>query len=146
VLFFIFVKPRDRRIRGLGPEPVGGAPPVSITGTRPTPTLAAQLGPTATPTKAAVLAAFAYWIPEHEAETEEAAAAPVTVLVMGRRNIVSAHEFLKDLNAGRFKSLLKAAEDQAERTGDRFVTGTGGCDVRSMTAAMRLGQRRLSAR
>ena len=52
-------KTRDRRVRGLGPEPVTGA--------RPTPALAAELGPTATPTKAAVLAAFAYWIPEHEA-------------------------------------------------------------------------------
>ena len=49
--------------------------------------VAAELGPTATPTPAAVLAAFAYWIPEHEAETEEEAAEPVTVLVMGRRNI-----------------------------------------------------------
>ena len=73
-------KARDRRLRGLGPEPVGGVPPVSVTGARPTPALAAELGPTATPTTAAVLAAFAYWIPEHEAE-------PVTVLVMGRRNI-----------------------------------------------------------
>ena len=53
----------------------------------PTPALAAELGPTATPTTAAVLAAFAYWIPEHEAETEKASAEPVTVLVMGRRNI-----------------------------------------------------------
>ena len=81
-------KARDRRLRGLGPEPVGGgAPPVSVTGARPTPALAAQLGPTATPTTAAVLAAFAYWIPEHEAETEEESAAePITVLVMGRRN------------------------------------------------------------
>ena len=34
-----------------------------------------------------MLAAFAYWIPEHEAEIEEEAAKPVTVLVMGRRNI-----------------------------------------------------------
>ena len=80
-------KARDRRLRGLGPEPVGGMPPVSVTGARPTPALAAELGPTATPTKAAVLAAFAYWIPEHAEATEEAAAAPVTVLVMGRRNI-----------------------------------------------------------
>ena len=30
-------KARDRRIRGLGPEPVGGVPPVSVTGPRPTP-------------------------------------------------------------------------------------------------------------
>ena len=80
-------KARDRRLRGLGPEPVGRMPPVSVTGARPTPALAAELGPTATPTTAAVLAAFAYWIPEHEAETEEEAAEPVTVLVMGRRNI-----------------------------------------------------------
>ena len=74
-------KARDRRLRGLGPEPVGGVPPVSVIGARPTPALADVLGPTATPTTAAVLAAFAYWIPEHEA------AEPVTVLVMGRRNI-----------------------------------------------------------
>ena len=80
-------KARDRRLRGLGPEPVGRMPPVSVTGARPTPALAAELGSTATPTTAAVLAAFAYWIPEHEAETEEEAAEPVTVLVMGRRNI-----------------------------------------------------------
>ena len=80
-------KARDRPLRGLGPEPVGGAPPVSVTGTRPTPALAAELGPTATPTTAAVLAAFAYWIPEHEAESEAEVAEPVTVLVMGRRNI-----------------------------------------------------------
>ena len=80
-------KARDRPLRGLGPEPVGGLPPVSVTGARPTPALAAELGPTATPTTAAVLAAFAYWIPEHEAEAEEKAAEPVTVLVMGRRNI-----------------------------------------------------------
>ena len=79
-------KARDRRLRGLGPEPVGGVPPVSVTGARPTLALAAELGPTATPTTAAVLAAFAYWIPEHEAETEKEAE-PVTVLVMGRRNI-----------------------------------------------------------
>ena len=64
-------KVRDRRIRGLGPEPVGGVPPVSVTGARPTPILTAELGPTATPTTAAVLAAFAHWIPEHEAETGE---------------------------------------------------------------------------
>ena len=74
-------KARDRRSRGLGPEPVGGMPPVSVTGARPKPALVAELGPTTTPTTAAVLAAFAYWIPEHEA------AKPVTVLVMGRRNI-----------------------------------------------------------
>jgi DNA helicase-4 len=80
-------KARDRPLRGLGPDPVGGVPPVSVTGARPTPALAAELGPTATPTTAAVLAAFAYWIPEHEAETEEEATEPVTVLVMGRRNI-----------------------------------------------------------
>ena len=80
-------KARDRRLRGLGPEPVGGVPPVSVIGARPTPALAAELGPTATPTTAAVLAAFAYWIPEHKAETEEEAVEPVTVLVMGRRNI-----------------------------------------------------------
>ena len=80
-------KARDRRLRGLGPEPVGGVPPVSVIGARPTPALAAELGPTAPPTTAAVLAAFAYWIPEHEAETEEEAAEPITVLVMGRRNI-----------------------------------------------------------
>ena len=77
----------DRPLRGLGPEPVGRMPPVSVTGARSTPALAAELGPTATPTTAAVLAAFAYWIPEHAAETEEEAAEPVTVLVMGRRNI-----------------------------------------------------------
>ena len=47
----------------------------------------AELGPTATPTTAAVLAAFTYWIPEHEAEFEAEVAEPVTVLVMGRRNI-----------------------------------------------------------
>ncbi len=75
-------KARDRRLRGLGPEPVGGVLPVSVIGARPTPALAAELGPTTTPTTAAVLAAFAYWIPEHEAETEEEAAEPVTVLVM----------------------------------------------------------------
>ena len=80
-------KARDRPLRGLGPEPVGGVPPVSVTGARPTLALAAELGPTATPTTAAVLAAFAYWIPEHVAETEEEVAEPVTVLVMGRRNI-----------------------------------------------------------
>ena len=80
-------KARDRRIRGLGPEPVSGVPPVSVTGARPTPVLTAELGPTATPTTAAVLAAFTHWIPEHEAETGEEAAEPVTVLVMGRRNI-----------------------------------------------------------
>ena len=80
-------KARNRRIRGLGPKPVGGVPPVSVIGARSTPALAAELGPTATPTTAAVLAAFAYWIPEHEAETEEAAAEPIRVLVMGRRNI-----------------------------------------------------------
>ena len=80
-------KARDRRLRGLGPEPVGGVPPVSVIGASPTPALAAELGPTATPTTATVLAAFAYWIPEHETETEEEAAEPVTVLVMGRRNI-----------------------------------------------------------
>ena len=80
-------KARNRRIRGLGPEPVGGVPPVSVTWAKPTPALAAELGPTPTPTTAAVLAAFAYWIPEHEATTEAAAAEPVTVLVMGRRNI-----------------------------------------------------------
>ena len=61
-------KARDRPLRGLGPDPVGGVPPVSVTGARPTPALAAELGPTGTPTTAAVLAAFAYWIPEHEAE------------------------------------------------------------------------------
>ena len=49
---------RDRRLR----EPVGGVPPVSVTWARPTPAHAAELGPTATPTTAAVLAAFAYWI------------------------------------------------------------------------------------
>ena len=76
---------RDRQLRGLGPEPVGGVPPVTIIGVRPTPALAAVLGPAATMTTAAVLAAFAYWIPKHETETE--AAEPVTVLVMGRRNI-----------------------------------------------------------
>ena len=80
-------KARGRRLRGLGPEPVGGVPPVSVTGARPTPALAAELGPTATPTTAAVLAAFAYWIPEHAAETEEEVGEPVTVLVMARRNI-----------------------------------------------------------
>jgi len=80
-------KARDRPLRGLGPNPVGGVPPVSVTGARPTPALVAELGPTATPTTAAVLAAFAYWIPEHESETEDEAAEPVTVLVMGRRNI-----------------------------------------------------------
>ncbi len=80
-------KARDRRVRGLGPEPVGGVPPVLVIGTMPTPALAAELGPTATPATAAVLAAFAYWIPEHEAKTEKEAAKPVTVLVMGRRNI-----------------------------------------------------------
>ena len=80
-------KARDRRIRGLGPEPVGGVPPVSVTGARPTPVLTAELGPTATPTTAAVLAAFTHWIPEREAETGEEATEPVTVLVMGRRNI-----------------------------------------------------------
>ena len=80
-------KARDRRIRGLGPEPVGGVPPVSVTWAKPTPALAAELGPTPTPMTAAVLTAFAYWIPEHEAATEAAAAEPVTVLVMGRRNI-----------------------------------------------------------
>ena len=53
-------------------------PPVSVTGARPTPVLTADLGPTATLTTAAVLAAFAHWIPEHEAETGEKAAAPVT--------------------------------------------------------------------
>ena len=37
-------KARDRRIRGLGPEPVGGVPPVSVTGARPTPVLTADLG------------------------------------------------------------------------------------------------------
>ena len=80
-------KARDRRVRDLGPEPVGGVPPVSVAAARPTPALAAELGPTATPTKAAVLAAFTYWIPEHETETGEETAEPVTVLVMGRRNI-----------------------------------------------------------
>ena len=80
-------KARDRPLRGLGPEPVGGLPPVSVSGARLTPALAAELGPTATPTTAAVLAALVYWIPEHEAQTEEKAAEPVTVLVMGRRNI-----------------------------------------------------------
>ena len=78
-------KARDRPLRGLGPEPVGGVPPVSVIGARSTPALGAVLGPAATPTTAAVLAAFAYWKPKHEAETE--AAGPVTVLVMGRRNI-----------------------------------------------------------
>ena len=34
-----------------------------------------------------MLAAFAYWIPEHEAETEAAAGEPISVLVLGRRNI-----------------------------------------------------------
>ena len=48
---------------------------------------AAELGPTATPTTAAVLAAFAYWIPDTSRETEGETAEPVTVLVMGRRNI-----------------------------------------------------------
>ena len=62
-------KARDRRLRGLGPDPVGGVPPVSVTGARPTPALAAELGPTATPTTAAVLADFTYWIPEYHAET-----------------------------------------------------------------------------
>ena len=80
-------KARDRRVRGLGPAPVGGVPPVSVAAARPTPALAAELGPTATPTTAAVLAAFAYWIPEHGAETGEKTVEPVTVLVMGRRNI-----------------------------------------------------------
>ena len=42
-------KARDRRVRGLGPEPVGGVPPVLVIGTMPTPALAAELGPTATP-------------------------------------------------------------------------------------------------
>ena len=69
-------KARDRQLRGLGPEPVGGVPPVSVTWAKPTPALAAELGPT--PTTAAVLAAFAHWIPEHEAATEAAAAEPVT--------------------------------------------------------------------
>lgn len=49
-------KARDRRIRGLGSEPVGGVPPVSVTWAKPTPALAAELGPT--PTTAAMLAAF----------------------------------------------------------------------------------------
>ena len=80
-------KARDRRVRGLGPEPVGGVPPVSVTAARPMPALAAELGPTATPTTAAVLAAFAYWIPEHGAESGKETVEPVTVLVMGRRNI-----------------------------------------------------------
>ena len=48
-------KARDRPLRGLGPEPVGGVPPVSVTGARPTLALAAELGPTATPTTAATL-------------------------------------------------------------------------------------------
>ena len=52
-------KARDRPLRGRGPAAVGGVP-VSVTGARPTPALAAELGPTATPTTAAVLAAFAY--------------------------------------------------------------------------------------
>ena len=80
-------KARDRRLCGLGPEPVGGVPLVSVTWAKPTPAHAAELGPPATPTKAAVLAAFVYWIPEHEAETEAAAGEPLSVLVMGRRNI-----------------------------------------------------------
>lgn len=58
-----------------------------VTGASPTPALSAELGGTATPTTAAVLAAFAHWIPEHEAETGEEATGPITVLVMGRRNI-----------------------------------------------------------
>ena len=78
-------KARDRRVRGLGPEPPAGVPPVSVTGARPTPALAAEFGPTATPTTAAVLAAFAYWIPGARGGTK--AAKSVTVLVMGRRNI-----------------------------------------------------------
>ena len=77
-------KALDRWIRGLRPEPVGGVPPVSVTGPRPTPALTAELGPTATPTTAAVLAAFAHWIPGARGGTGEEAAEPVTVLVMGR--------------------------------------------------------------
>ena len=80
-------KTRDRQLRGLGPEPVGGVPPVSVIGARPTTALEAELGPAATSTTAAVLAAFAYWIPEHEAEPRRRRPKPVTVLVMGRRNI-----------------------------------------------------------
>ena len=42
-------KARDRRIRGLGPEPVGGVPPVSVTGARPTPVLTADFEAKASP-------------------------------------------------------------------------------------------------
>ena len=103
-------KASDRQLRGLGPEPVGGMPPVSVTGVRPAPALAAELGPTATPTTAAVLAAFAYWIPKHEAETRKEAAKPVTVVVMGRRNIdVSAPPPAARGGAGLDRRRLNAA-------------------------------------
>ncbi|MCY4506551.1 MAG: hypothetical protein OXG35_06275, partial [Acidobacteria bacterium] len=74
--------------RGRGPEPAGGLPPVSVTGVRPTPALAAEVGPAATPTTAALLAAFAHWIPApRDRRGGRQSAGAVSVLVMGRRNI-----------------------------------------------------------
>ena len=78
---------RDRPIHGRGPEPAGGLPPVSVTGVRLTPALAAEVGPTATPTTAALLAAFAHWIPGTCERSGRQSASKVSVLVMGRRNI-----------------------------------------------------------
>ena len=80
-------KARDRRLRGLGPEPVGGAPPVSVTGARPSPALAAGLGTTATPTTSAGLGRLRILDTGAQSGNEEESAEPVTVLMMGRRNI-----------------------------------------------------------
>ena len=80
-------KARDRRIRGLGPEPVGGVPPVSVTGPRPTPPHGRTRSRRRRQRRRPCWAAFAHWIPGARGGTGEEAAEPVTVLVMGRRNM-----------------------------------------------------------
>lgn len=74
---------------------------MSAFATRPTPALTAELGPTPTPMKAAVLAAFAHSLARHEAETGEEAAEPLTMPVLGRRNIHLGSELQKS----RFRGL-----------------------------------------
>ena len=78
---------RHRQIHGRGPEPAGGLPPVLVTGVKPTPALVAEVGPAATPSTVALLAAFAHWVPAPRDAAAGPPASPVSVLVMGRRNV-----------------------------------------------------------
>ena len=74
-----------RTVHGLGPDPVDDAPAVEVASCGPTPeaTETGTAKDARTPATAALKIAIEHWIPVEESQSDE----PVSVLVMGRRNI-----------------------------------------------------------